>query len=116
MVNNTVVIPIASLSAIVVAGTIFIWWWFPRTWKKGNEQELDIMDEEQRQTGTSREERVAWAKDVLARAQAENEAAAIARAEQKANKKKGIRNTVEDLEASSPGPQARHDQPPPVTQ
>ena len=28
---------------------IFIWWWFPRTWNKGNAQERAIIDEQIRQ-------------------------------------------------------------------
>ena len=95
MVKNSVVIPIATLSAIVVAGFIFVWWWFPRTWKKGNETELDIMDEEQRQVGgMGREQKIAWAKETLARAQRENEEKAQEKALQKANAANAKKSTA----------------------
>lgn len=45
MVNNSVIIPIASLSAIVGVSLIFVVWWFPRTWAKGNAQERALIDE-----------------------------------------------------------------------
>lgn len=57
------VIPVAVLSALCVAMFAFIWWWyvsdvlfhstsnayhlrFPRTWKKGTQQEMKIWDAE----------------------------------------------------------------------
>ena len=50
MVNNAVIIPIAVLSAIVGVSLIFVWWWFPRTWNKGNaEDRRDIDDHLQQQ-------------------------------------------------------------------
>lgn len=46
MVSKDAIIPIASLSAIVVVCLIFVIWWFPRTWAKGNADETRIMNEE----------------------------------------------------------------------
>lgn len=45
MVNNTVVLPIACLSGICVAMLIFIWWFFPKWYKKGVEADMRDMDE-----------------------------------------------------------------------
>ena len=45
MVNNAVVIPIAVLSAIVGVSLIFVWWWFPRTWNKGNAEDARDMEQ-----------------------------------------------------------------------
>lgn len=36
MVNKAIVVPCAALGAIVGVGLVFIYWWFPRTWNKGN--------------------------------------------------------------------------------
>lgn len=52
MVSKDAVIPIATLSTIVVVGVLFIAWWFPRTWNKGNAQERAIIDEERRERDT----------------------------------------------------------------
>lgn len=38
------VIPVASLSAIVVAMTIFIWLWFPHAYKKGVKSDLEELN------------------------------------------------------------------------
>ncbi|TKA61165.1 hypothetical protein B0A55_12057 [Friedmanniomyces simplex] len=35
------VVPVAVLAAIVGVGLIFIWWWFPRAWKKGEQSDRD---------------------------------------------------------------------------
>ncbi len=49
MVNNAVIIPIAVLSAIVGVSLIFVWWWFPRTWNKGNAEDRRDIEEHLRQ-------------------------------------------------------------------
>ncbi|EXJ72854.1 uncharacterized protein A1O5_04002 [Cladophialophora psammophila CBS 110553] len=46
MVNNAVVVPVAVLAALSVAMFVFICWWFPRHYKKGVEQDMNIMDNE----------------------------------------------------------------------
>lgn len=46
MVSSSAIIPIASLSAIVVVGLVFIIWWFPRAWNKGNAEERAIVDQQ----------------------------------------------------------------------
>lgn len=48
MVSKSAVIPIATLSGIVAVMLLFVVWWFPRTWNKGNAQERAIIDEQQR--------------------------------------------------------------------
>ena len=40
---NSALIPIAALSAIVGVSLIFVVWWFPRTWARGNAEEHRIM-------------------------------------------------------------------------
>jgi hypothetical protein len=42
-------VPVGILSGLCVAMFVFIWWWFPRTWKKGVKQDMDRIDEELRQ-------------------------------------------------------------------
>jgi hypothetical protein len=49
MVSKDAIIPIASLSAIVGVSLLFVLWWFPRTWNKGNAEERRILDEQIRQ-------------------------------------------------------------------
>lgn len=44
MVSKSALIPIASLSAIVGVSLLFVIWWFPRTWNKGNAEERAIID------------------------------------------------------------------------
>lgn len=39
MANLSIILPCAVLGGICAGMLIFIWWWFPRTWKKGNKQE-----------------------------------------------------------------------------
>lgn len=46
MVNNAIVVPVAVLASICVVMFVFIWWWFPRHYRKGVQQDLDIMDQE----------------------------------------------------------------------
>lgn len=53
MVNNAIVVPVAVLAAISVAMFVFIWWWFPRHYRKGVDMDLAIMDDEQRQMSMS---------------------------------------------------------------
>ncbi|KAL6787404.1 hypothetical protein J3E68DRAFT_431795 [Trichoderma sp. SZMC 28012] len=36
------VIPVASLSCICGIAFIFVWWWFPRMWKKGTHEEFEL--------------------------------------------------------------------------
>ncbi|KAH7395633.1 hypothetical protein BKA64DRAFT_674146 [Cadophora sp. MPI-SDFR-AT-0126] len=36
MVNNAVVVPVAVLSSICVCMFVFMWWWFPRAWARGD--------------------------------------------------------------------------------
>ncbi|KAL7952781.1 hypothetical protein V8C34DRAFT_298597 [Trichoderma compactum] len=36
------VIPVASLSSICGIAFIFVWLWFPRMWKKGTQQEMEL--------------------------------------------------------------------------
>lgn len=49
--QKSAVIPVASLSAICGVGLVFIAWWFPRTFAKGNAQELILLkrDREERE-------------------------------------------------------------------
>jgi hypothetical protein len=42
MVNSSVVVPVVVLAVIAVCMLAFIWWWFPRTWAKG--QSMDMRD------------------------------------------------------------------------
>lgn len=44
--DKSAVIPIASLSAIVAICLVFVVWWFPRQWARGNAQDRQIMDQE----------------------------------------------------------------------
>ncbi|KAK5050968.1 hypothetical protein LTR84_003527 [Exophiala bonariae] len=45
MVNKAVVLPIACLSGICAAMLIFIWWFFPKWYKKGVAQDQAEMDQ-----------------------------------------------------------------------
>lgn len=40
MVNNAVVVPCATLAAIACCMLIYICWWFPRAWAKGQTADL----------------------------------------------------------------------------
>ena len=44
MANLNVIVPCAVLGAICAVMLAFIWWWFPRTWKKGNKQDNEAID------------------------------------------------------------------------
>lgn len=33
-------IPVGTLTGLAVAGLIFVCWWFPRTWRKGEAMEM----------------------------------------------------------------------------
>lgn len=44
MVNNAVIVPVAVLASICVAMFVFVWWWFPRHYRKGVKQDMDIID------------------------------------------------------------------------
>ena len=46
MVAKSAVVPIATLSGIVAVMLVFVVWWFPRTWNKGNAQERALIDEQ----------------------------------------------------------------------
>ncbi|TPX12381.1 uncharacterized protein E0L32_007028 [Thyridium curvatum] len=41
MANLSIVVPCAVLGSICAAMLAFIWWWFPRTWNKGSNQESE---------------------------------------------------------------------------
>lgn len=41
MVSRSVLLPGVITGGIVAGMLIFIWWWFPRTWKKGNKDEAE---------------------------------------------------------------------------
>ncbi|KAK0310672.1 hypothetical protein LTR01_003826 [Friedmanniomyces endolithicus] len=47
------VIPVAVLGAIVALGFVFVWWWFPRAWKKGDQSDINEVN---RLNGPEREE------------------------------------------------------------
>lgn len=32
-------IPVGVLAAIVIVAFVFVWWWFPRAWNKGNRKQ-----------------------------------------------------------------------------
>ncbi|KIN00089.1 hypothetical protein OIDMADRAFT_19356 [Oidiodendron maius Zn] len=40
MVNTAIVVPCVVLASIAVCMFVFVWWWFPRTWAKG--QSIDM--------------------------------------------------------------------------
>lgn len=44
--EKSAIIPVASLSAICGVGLVFIMWWFPRTFAKGNAQELVLLEQD----------------------------------------------------------------------
>ena len=46
-------IPVGVLSAIVIIGFVFVWWWFPRAWQSGVNAETRVVNEVQ---GEEREE------------------------------------------------------------
>jgi len=46
MVSNAVVVPVAVLASLSVAMFVFVWWWFPRHYRKGVEEDMNIMDGE----------------------------------------------------------------------
>ncbi|OCT53260.1 hypothetical protein CLCR_11070 [Cladophialophora carrionii] len=46
MVKSAVVIPVAVLASICVVMFVFIWWWFPRHYRKGVADDMNIMDGE----------------------------------------------------------------------
>jgi len=46
MVNNAVIVPVAVLASICVAMFVFVWWWFPRHYRKGVNQDMAIIDAE----------------------------------------------------------------------
>lgn len=41
--------PVGVLAGICVAMFIFIWWWFPRAYKRGVKLDMERVDEENRQ-------------------------------------------------------------------
>lgn len=45
MVDKTIVLPIACLSGICAAMLVFIWWFFPKWYKKGVAQDQRDIDE-----------------------------------------------------------------------
>ncbi|KAK6582744.1 hypothetical protein PZA11_005152 [Diplocarpon coronariae] len=48
MVNNAVVVPVAVLAAVAAAMLIFICWWFPRAWARGQASDEAEYDEARR--------------------------------------------------------------------
>jgi len=38
-------IPVGILAAIVVIGFAFVWWWFPRAWQKGVNDDFRAVEE-----------------------------------------------------------------------
>ncbi|KAK5682324.1 hypothetical protein LTS10_005450 [Elasticomyces elasticus] len=58
------VIPVAVLGAIVALGLIFVWWWFPRAWKKGDK---DDMVERNELAGPEREAQRQNNRDIIER-------------------------------------------------
>ncbi|KAK5722088.1 hypothetical protein LTR17_014436 [Elasticomyces elasticus] len=58
------VIPVAVLGAIVALGLIFVWWWFPRAWKKGDK---DDMVERNELAGPAREAQRQHNRDIIER-------------------------------------------------
>jgi hypothetical protein len=54
MVSQSAIIPIAVLSALVFVMLVFVVWWFPRTWAKGNAQERAIIDSQAAHLATLR--------------------------------------------------------------
>lgn len=44
MANLNIIMPCAVLGGICAVMLVFMWWWFPRTWKKGNSQENAEID------------------------------------------------------------------------
>jgi len=47
MVNNAVLVPVVVLAVICVVMFVFVWWWFPRHYRKGVREDMIIMNEEQ---------------------------------------------------------------------
>lgn len=43
MVNQSIVLPCAVLGSICAVMIVFIWWFFPRAWKKGNKAEEEAI-------------------------------------------------------------------------
>lgn len=37
-------VPAGVLGAICVVALLFVWWWFPRTWKKGVQMDMDRIE------------------------------------------------------------------------
>ena len=42
-------LPVGILSAIVVVSFGFVWWWFPRAYRRGVKADMDRVDEDRRQ-------------------------------------------------------------------
>lgn len=42
-------IPVGVLAGLCGAMFVFIWWWFPRTYRRGIQEDMDRVDEERRQ-------------------------------------------------------------------
>ncbi|KAK4631009.1 hypothetical protein CLAFUW4_03312 [Fulvia fulva] len=41
--------PVGVLAGLAVAMFVFIWWWFPRHYRKGIQDDMDRVDEAKRQ-------------------------------------------------------------------
>ncbi len=55
-------IPVGVLAGICVVAFIFVWWWFPRAFSRGNRQERELVTED----GLDREERRAKNREIIA--------------------------------------------------
>lgn len=70
MVDKTIVLPIACLSGICAAMLVFIWWFFPKWYKKGVAQDQRDMDEvirERRELAAARAARLTSDEDSASR-------------------------------------------------
>lgn len=65
MTNNAVVIPVAILCSLCVAMFAFICWWFPRTYKKGVEEDMYEVDVAVREMEIANENRPAGAPAIV---------------------------------------------------
>jgi len=52
MVQTAVVLPVAVLASLAVAIFVFVFWWFPRKYKKGVAMDMAEVDEARRQIGS----------------------------------------------------------------
>lgn len=43
MVSTSIVVPCAVLGSICAVMLVFVYWWFPRTWNKGNKTDTEAI-------------------------------------------------------------------------